>query len=464
MTIWRPNLTRLQGPAYKRVADAIGTAIADGTLREGDRLPTQRDLAHALGLSLNTISRAYADAVARGFLEGVVGRGTFVRGSGAIPPQAGPASLERTDAGPVDFSLNLPAPGAGAAVLAETLAELAHRGGLPAFLDYQTTRDFDRHAEAAADWLARVGLPALPADVVVTCGAQHGLLVALLATLRPGAVLLTDALSYAPIKALARHLGLKLMPVEAGLGGLEPPALDAACRRVSAGALYCLPTLHTPTTVTWSTDRRAEIAAVARRHDLTVIEDDVFGFLPPERPPPLAVFAPERTLYVTSVSKSLAPGLRVGFLWAPTALRSAVRSAVNLSCWMPPPLMTEIACRWIANGTADSLNAVQRTEAAARQVLAREILAATPLVADPYGFHAWLPLPPSWRSEAFRRAAETRGVKVLTADVFAVRADAAPDAVRLCLSHEAERVRVAEGLRTIAALLAAPDAADGLVV
>ena len=453
MTMWRPNLAGKSGPKYKLIAEAIGEGIADGGLTARDRLPPQRDLAYALGISLNTVSRAYAEAIRRGFLDGEVGRGTYVRAGGPLPSQESCAAMTRPTDGPIDFTLNLPAAGNGAAALAETLGSLKESAALAAYLDYQTEGDLVRHARSAATWIGRLGLAVSSDDVVLTNGAQHALIVAMLAVMRPGDVLLTEAMTYAPVKAMAQHLGLRLFPVALDDGGLSPEALDAACRTTAAKTLYCLPTLHTPTAVTMTAERRRDIAAIARKHDLLIIEDDVFGFLPPDRPTPLACHAPERSLFITSVSKSLAPGLRVGFLHAPRRFHRSLRAVVNLSCWMPPPLMAEIASRWIDEGTAQRLNHFQRAEAQARQRIARDLLGTFDLRADPYGFHVWLPLPAQWRADAFRVAAERQGVKVLTGETFAVAQGDAPQAIRLCLSHEATRARVTRGLEIVAGLL-----------
>jgi len=466
MTIWCPPLDGRDGPLFRRIADAIADDVVAGRLCVGARLPPQRDLAFALGVSLNTVTRAYAEAAARGFVEGAVGRGTTVRMPGPAPERdEPPASLVRPAAGPIDFSRNLPTPGCAAEVLSEALAGLSGSNTLAGVLDTQADGDFDRHTAAAASWLGRMGLAARPEGIVLTAGAQHGLLAALLATTRPGDVLLTQALTYPAVMALARHLGLRVVPVDLDKDGmLHPDALDAVCRRVAATVLYLLPTLHTPTTATLDAERRGALAEVARHHDLTILEDDVFGLLLPERPPPLAALAPERTLFVTSVSKSLAPGLRVGFVHAPEQQVRAVRTAVSLSCWMPPPLMAEIACRWIEDGTADRLNAQQREEAAARQALARSLLPAEHLRADPHGFHAWVTLPPPWHAEVFRMEAQARGVEVVAGGAFAVDPAAGPNAVRLCLSHEASRDRVRAGLEVVAALLRGGDTAGSLIV
>ena len=195
-----------------------------------------------------------------------------------------------------------------------------------------------------------------------------------------------------------------------------------------------------------------------------MIEDDVFGFLPPERPPPLAQLAPERTIYVTSVSKSLAPGLRGGYLRVPPDLASAVHNTVRLSSWMPPPLMAEIASHWIEDGTADELNAFQREEAAARQSMARSLIPERYLNADAHGFHIWLTLPEHWRADLFQMAALEQGVQIVVGGAFAVERSDSPNAVRLCLSHEISRARVRQGLAAIAELLQGPGQKGSMIL
>jgi len=450
---------------FLRIVEALADDVSGGRLPAGTRLPPQRDLAHILGVSLNTVSRAYAEAAARGFTEGEVGRGTYVRAPGPRPTTEDPASLNRPASGPIDFSRNLPPPGQASALLARTLATLAGDADLSGMLDTQTSSaQNNRHTRALAVWLEQVGLRVPPDSLVLTNGAQHGLLVALMASTRPGDALLTDPLTYAPLTPLARHLGVRILPVAGAEGRLNIDSLADTCARTAARVLYLTPTLHTPTATTLSTEEREALVSVARRHDLTILEDDVFGFLPPNRPPPLAALAPERVLYITSLSKTLAPGLRVGLVHGPTDRIRAVRAAVALSAWMTPPLMAEIARAWIEDGTAAHLTAHHRTETAARQALARDLLPADLLSADPHGFHAWLTLPPLWPAETFRVEAETRGVSVATAAPFAADPKQCLNAVRLCLSHETNRTRVRTGLEIVAALLRTTPPERGLVV
>lgn len=451
--MWLPNLEGRSGPKYKLIADAIGESIRDGTLNEGDRLPAQRDLAYQLDMSLNTVSRAYADAIQRGFVDGEVGRGTFVRSGGPLPGQEFQAGMNRPDDGPIDFSLNLPFAGASAAALAQTLESLQRSPDLGSYLDYQTDRDLECHAEAGAIWIGQAGLDATSDNVALTSGAQHGLFVTLISVTRPGDVLLTESSTYPPVMGMARQLGLKVFPVPMDGEGLQPDALDEACRVTNAKTLYCLPTLHTPTTITLDAERRQQVAEVARQRDLILIEDDVFGLLPQDRPPPLACFAPERTLYIASTSKGLAPGLRVGYVYAPQKFRKSLRAAISISCWMPPPLMAEIVSRWIHDGTAWRLTDYQRSEAQIRQRVAQRILGVHAPDTHPCGMHLWLPLPDQWRPASFRAAAERQGVKILTGETFAVEQAEAMRGIRVCLSHESTRQRVTKGLEIIAGLL-----------
>lgn len=464
MAIWRPNLGGRAGPKYLQIVDAIADDIRNGSLRPGARLPPQRQLAYDLNVSPNTTSRAYAEGVKRTLLAGEVGRGTFVRGRASGESDAAATDLVRPKTGEIDFAHNLPAPSAAGMRLTDTLAALSDADGLRAFTDFQTEGELAAHLEAGVEWLAAAGVPAAPEDVVIVSGAQHGILTALTAIARPGDLILTEDLTYPPVKAMAAHLGLRLAGVRRDEDGLCPEALDAICAGRVARALYLSPTLQTPTTTTMSADRRRQIAAVAERRGLTLIEDDVFGHLKPDSPPPIATVAPDRTVYVSTTSKCLAPGLRVGFLKAPTTLAPAIRRAVNLTCWMTPPLMVEIAARWIRGGVAGHLTEAQRAEARSRQKLAAVILDGHDVGADPAGYHLWLTLPPHWAPGPFQAEAQRRGVKVIDGAAFAVAPSPQPRAVRLALSHEADRDRVAEGLSRLRTLLDEPFGGGAMII
>jgi DNA-binding transcriptional MocR family regulator len=455
--MWRPRLVAGR-PLYLSIADALARDVAEGRLATGARLPTQRELAETLGVTVGTVTRGYAEAARRGLVSGEVGRGSFVRG-----PAPEPASLPGAL---VELGVNHP-PAASpplCAALQAGLAELARSPSAGRLLDYPPEGGADAHRAAGARWVQRFGLPATPDQVLVTSGSQHALTTVFTAFLRPGEVVLTEALTYPGMKALAALLGLRLLPLAMDEHGLRPEALEAACRGGRARALYTVPSLHNPTTVVLPEERRREIAAIARRHGLLIVEDDVHGPLLEPSPRPLSLFAPELSVYLAGMAKILAPGLRIGFLVAPPGRLPRLLASIRATTWMAAPLMAELTARWILDGTAAATLAEQRVEAQARQAQARRILGRFDLQSHPRAHHLWLRLPAPWRSDSFCEEARRCGVAVTPAQAFVVGRAAPPAAVRVCLGAARDRGQLGAGLGILADLLVrGPEAALAIV-
>jgi DNA-binding transcriptional MocR family regulator len=235
--------------------------------------------------------------------------------------------------------------------------------------------------------------------------------------------------------------------------GLLPEPFTRACRQ-GGRVLYCTPTVQNPTSALMSAARREEIGAIARQFDVTVIEDDVYGMLPRHAPPALSSVAPDQCIFVSSLSKTVAPGLRIAFVVAPTE-RAAKQFAagVRATTWMATPLTAEIASSWIRDGVAMRLLNAYRAEANARQALAARYLAACDWHAHADGYHGWLQLPDGWTTAEFMMQARRQGVVVSPSDVFAVGADPVPAAVRLSLCAAPAVADLERALERIARVL-----------
>ncbi|HSK40708.1 MAG TPA: PLP-dependent aminotransferase family protein [Arenibaculum sp.] len=467
MTNWTPDLTARPGPRYRAIADAIADDVAAGRLSPGTRLPPQRDLAYRLKVTVGTVTRAYGEAERRGLIGGEVGRGTFVRGSPHPPSPvtgfAGPDG-DGFPAGPapmIDLTVSQPSlqdlAGAGVGVGPAVLRRLADEGGLERLLRYQPHGGVPAHRSAGAAWLARQGVETSAERVIVTSGGQSGLALALLSLAAMGDTVLVEQLTYPGVKAMASTFGLRLQPVAIDGDGMMPDALDAACRTHRPRAIYMMPNLHNPTLATMPAERRRRIVAVAAGHQVPIVEDDVFGSLLDRHEPPLATLAPDQVLYVTSLSKSIAPGLRIGYLSCPHALIGRVEQVLRSVSWMASPLGGEIARIWIEDGTADRIGRERREETQARQALARGILGRHAGGTPPCAPHIWLRLPEPWRREEFAADLMRRGVRVALADAFVVGRAPAPHAVRVNVTSPDRRDDLALALRTIADVLARPD-------
>ena len=459
MTIWTPDLRQRPGPRYIAIAEALAEDARGGRLRPGARLPTHRDLADRLGVTVGTVTRAYAEATRRGLVSGEVGRGTFVRA--AARPSVFPAPAPAAGAAFVDLSANLP-PGSASpaetAALARTLTALARSKGLGQLLAYPPEGGASSHRAAGAEWVRRAGLAVGPGRVLVTSGSQHGMAAVFASLFAPGDVVATESLTYPGMKTLAGLLALRLHGVAMDERGLRPDAFAAACRARRPKALYCVPTLQNPTTAVMPVERRQEIAAVAREHGVLIVEDDVHGRLLGKPVRPLSTFAPDISVYVTGTAKVLAPGLRVGFIVAPAPLVPRIAAGIRGTTWMAAPLMAEIAARWIQDGTAESILARKRKDASARYRVAVRALDGLSRQGHPDAYHLWLSVPRPWRADSYAEAARRAGVAVTPASAFAVGRAAAPEAVRICLGAAADKDVLAGALRVLAGLLSAPPA------
>jgi DNA-binding transcriptional MocR family regulator len=448
--IWLPRLEGRDGPLYRAIADAIGAAMADGTLRPGQRLPTHRALAEALGLDLTTVTRAYVEARRRGLLDATVGRGTFIRGAAPAPAYRGE--------GAVDLGMNLPPIPADPSLpdlLQRGFARLLAGPEAAGVLTYRSGAGSAAEKAAGAAWLAPTLGAVEPERVLLCPGAQPALAAVLGALAARGEAVLTDALTYPGLRGAAAHLGLRLHAVAGDRDGMLPDALDAACRGAAPKAVYLVPTMHNPTAITIPVARREAIAAVALRHGLPIVEDDAYGLLPAQPIPAVSSFAPALGFHVATLSKVVSPALRVSWLVVPDARWAALlAAALRAGVLMASPLAAGVVTGWVGDGTAAAILGAIRRECAARQRLARDILPAGAMAAHPEGIHVWLSLPPRWDRLVFAAQLRRQGLAVVPSDAFAVDpAVPAPGAVRLSLGAAPSRAALRGALQAVAETL-----------
>jgi DNA-binding transcriptional MocR family regulator len=457
MTDWLPTLLDGETPKYLALADALQRDITSGKLRSGDRLPPYRDLAGSLGISPGTVSKAYVEARQRGLVEGEVGRGTYV-GELAGNESSANAATDRQEPAHegttalIDISINTPPMLSHNLVLAEAFASLAKQTELETHSRYLPYFPHSQHHEAAVAWIGKHGVAVADDEIVLTNGAQHAMTVAISSIAERGDVVFTDRLTYPGILALASHLELVLEPVEGDAEGMLPTSLDKAARRRLGKAVYLMPSLQNPTGTTMSSERRRAIAHVAERHGLFLVEDDIYGLLNPTGLAPIREIAPEITFYLTSMSKSVVPSLRVGFLVPPKRKGAEVNAAMRATGWTAAPLMVDVAAKLILDGTAQRLAEQNRQEALRRQQLAHEVLGIW-LGGEPSAcYHAWLGMPKAWETERFVASARNAGVIVTPTDGVRVgKADAG--GVRLCLGAARTPHILETALRRLEAIL-----------
>lgn len=302
----------------------------------------------------------------------------------------------------------------------------------------QRHRFFGSDAERTlvAKWLAkRLGFEPATDRLHVTGGTQNTLKILLPRLVGIGGCVASEMLSYAGTTQVSGLFGMKLVGVPIDDDGIVPGEFAKVCEKERPKVLYCNPTIHNPTTSILPESRRYEIAEIARRYGVAVIEDDVHGMIVPDAPPPIASIAPDITWYIMSISKCIGMGLRTAFLVGPDAqslveLRAPVQS---VSAWFVPGVSMAIVAHLIATGAADEIASLIQEEVEARQAIARKAFEGLEFRSHKNALHLWLGLPHNWTAAQLADAVQPFNVLVRPSDLFNSSDAAMPNYVRLSL-------------------------------
>jgi DNA-binding transcriptional MocR family regulator len=450
MTIWVPVLDRSK-PLYLAIADAISHDVEGGTLSQGTRLPPQRDLAWKLGVTLGTVTRAYKEAEKRGLLEGEVGRGSYIRMS-HLPAPLPPTPIEQD--GITDLSQAIPPPVVTKEELDAAMSAVMRDPRRLDLLDYAPPEGYPQHRAMARQWLLRSGLDVPEQDVFITAGAHMGLMLVLEAIMQPFEQVMVENLNYALLRTTLANAHLEPLPLEMDEDGLLPDSFEAAARLGKARVLYIVPSLQNPTTHTMSRQRREAIVAIARRFDITILEDDIFHLLDDRvQPPTFHALAPERTYHFTSLSKTLGPGLRIGIVVAPRGQERVMRTHLRSSPLRSVGLTGEIARYWIESELASAILTRTRNELASRRAAFMEVFKTRTFRCEPGAPFAWLKLPDQWSPAAFTSTLLQRRVRITAGTAFQIGQRQPSQHVRVCFGHPQTGWRSRAAFGTIAQLM-----------
>lgn len=419
---WSPRLADIEANTTERLVLALADDIVEGRLTGGDRLPAHRDLASKLGIGLGTVTKAYAALERRGLTRSIKGRGTFV----AIRQ----AHQDRR----IDLSSNVPPAMLDARLLARTLTGIARKIDADHLNLYAPPAGHMEHRRVLARWLETLGLTVEPSHLVLTSGARQALSLAFDLACGSHGLLLTERITYPGAIALARRNGYRMQGVETDAQGMMPGALaDALDGTASTGskAVYLTPTLHNPTTATMGAERRQAIVDICRRAGAWIIEDGVYASAEPASPQ-LAALAPEITLHVNGLSKSLGPGLQIGVLALPPGLNDAAEDTLRDLPMAPSPLSCAVVEEWLATDVISSIQRDLHHEARRRSNLALSLLGASELVSHPGAYNAWLPMERDAANHVVSVAAAMR-IKLTPPESMMVNPEERASGIRLCL-------------------------------
>lgn len=392
--------------------EALRTAVADGRLAAGTRLPPSRTLAVDLGIARNSVAEVYARLVGEGRLEARVGSGTWVRGVTAPAPGA---RIDRSTRFDLDLRGGLPdssgfARSAWARAVARSIADAP-----AAAFAYGAPEGAVELRRALADYLARTrGVAAGPDDLVVTHGFGELLsLVARAIAARGGRRIAVEAYGHASHRAVLAAAGLEAVPVALDADGLVVERLAG----LAVDAVLVTPAHQFPTGVPLSAQRRAALADWARASGAIVIEDDYDGeFRFDGRA--IGAFqaaAPEQTVYGGTASKSLSPALGVGWGAVPSMLREEVLEQRRLSGAATDAISQLALAALVATGDLDrAVRGARLRYRARRERFERRVAEGLPgsrVTGLDAGLHCLLELPAGVREADVERAGAEIGLR-----------------------------------------------------
>jgi len=418
MRLWVPRIQIGAKLKYIGIVEAIEADIKEKLVKPGDRLPSQRIIAKQLNIDLSTVTRALKEASKRGLVETLKGSGSFI----AQTAFSSYNSMSLTEGKMIDLSMNNPPHPSSINLqneIAQGLVEISSHQLLAHQLNYQETAGNPIDREAGAIWLQhRMGN--ISGDQILVSSGAHSALFSIFSYLKNSChVVAAPVLTYPGLRVIADHLELDVAGVAMDDDGIIPEDFERICLTRKPNVLYVIPNIDNPTTATLSEARRHRLIEIARKFDVTLIEDDPYAPFQTECLPTLYSLAPERTWHIATLSKCISPALRVAYVVAPDMSQALLLAEkMRISNLMAPPLMTALASHWIKNGTISKISNAIKTENSTRQALAASIFEKSHFSADPTGPHIWLKLPPHWRALEFTEYALLSGVSIVPSSAF----------------------------------------------
>ncbi|MBT26205.1 aminotransferase-like domain-containing protein [Thalassobius sp. S69A] len=450
-TNWVPDLSKAGRSKYKALADEIRGAVAAGDLSSGAQLPPVRELAYQLSITPGTVARAYSVLTEEGVLQAGVGRGTFVAETST--------QVDDSVAWPQVLNLRSPLlPDVGqSALLRDAMHSTADAMHAEEFLNYPDRRMDLPLRRALRRWMDDLPIGNFTAeDMVLAHGAQNALLLVMQTVLRgPDPAIAVENLTYPGFRRAAELNRARVVGIPSDSEGPIVAALEDAVREQGV-QLFCTSSeVNNPTLGATSRRRRREIANMAARLGLNILDDDCY-VIGPHMAESYHSLVPGLGWYVSSLSKALTPALRVGYVVAPRErVHELARSATYAFFGLSRPL-SEVTLTFMNDPRLRSIAAKSRARMNEMVRLTVNHLGGHNVVWKEDVPFLWISLPEGWRTASFIRAAESQGVILKSAEEFVLRHARAPHAVRLAVNGQVDIARYEAGIVQVRQLLDNP--------
>lgn len=436
---WKPQRSDLEKPYYISLAARLERDILEGRLPENTKLPPQRELADYLDLNLSTITRAYKLCELKGLLYAVTGKGTFVS-----PGISARDTFLDKRCSVIEMGMIKPFYECNQSI-ADAARQVLNDPKCAGLFEYSDPLGTKRQIDAALKWFRRLGIDTDRKNILLSAGAQNALAIILISLFRAGDKIAVDAFTYTNFKGLANFLQIQLIAVDTDESGMSPGCLAQLCKNTEIKGIYLMPTCSNPTSIFMPAQRRQEIAKVADRFGLLVIEDDIYSFLAPRDVNSFFAILPQQTVHVCSISKSLCAGLRVALLAFPDKYRETLVTGMLHINLKTVSLNGEIFAQLVESGRAWDIVQTKTALAKRRDAIFKSVF-AVPAADDIARFFYWLPLPGHLTGEEAELLALQKGIHILGSHRFAMKNEQKSSYIRISVTSPDTEEELRRGL------------------
>ncbi|MCL6427448.1 PLP-dependent aminotransferase family protein [Bacillus subtilis] len=446
---WKPSIDKAEKPIYKALAGQLEQDILNGVLLPGTKLPPQRELADYLDLNVSTISKAFKVCELKGLLSATVGSGTFVSydalSNSYLLEDTKPKHLIEMGAILPDHASYEP--------LLHQLKNMVQEEDYEKWFSYGRAGESLWQKDAAVKLIQRGGFETTVEHILFANGGQNAIAATLASLCKPGDRIGVDHHTYPGLKTVASLLSVQIVPIKSENDEMSPESLEYACKNENIKGLYLIPDYHNPTTSFMSVENRRMVADIAKKYNLFVIEDASYHLLNKNPLPALASFAPQQVIHIASLSKSLAPGLRLAYVAVPRQYKEPISKALyNLNITVSP-LLAELTARTIVSNQFEVLIESHREQTIRRNQLVNRYVAGYTCLGVETGIFRWLLLPGKMTGAQFEELAARHGVQVYAAERFVVGNSCPERAVRVSVCAPKTLEELEQGLMILRRLL-----------
>ena len=446
---WKPSIDKTEKPVYKTLAWQLEQDILNGVLLPGTKLPPQRELADYLDLNLSTISKAFKVCELKRLLSASVGSGTFVSydalSNAYLLEDTKPKHL-------IEMGATLPDNASYEPLLLQ-LKNMLQETEYEKWFGYGRAGESLWQKDAAIKLIRKGGFETTVDHILFANGGQNAIAATLASLCKPGDRIGVDDHTYPGLKTVAAMLSVQIVPIKSENYEMSPTSYEYACKNENIKGIYLIPDYHNPTASFMSVENRKMIAVIAKNYKQFVIEDASYHLLNKNPLPAVASFAPEQVIYIASLSKSLAPGLRLAYVAVPSQFKEQVSKALYNINITVSPLLAELTARTIVSNQFEALIDGHREQTIRRNQVVNRYLADYTCLGVETGIFRWLLLPGKITGAEFETLAAQQGVQVYAAERFVVGNSCPERAVRIAVCAPKTIEELEQGLMILKRLL-----------